>query len=356
MLESFFTSHAWRFAFDHGQVIAPGLKLYRNGSIGAYVHSNERCWAVDGDDLLLKNISGMTTVRFRAVDRDDVGILRMEGASTVSRGTHFVLERTTMPSLIPVTEDRGPRVEVTRLGASGPRRRNLVFVSAGPSSAHLSWPKYIAESDRNWDLFTNWYGEEAPPASLFGEYVAHQPRKHKLSSLYNVVASQPDLLDYDNFWIPDDDVETSWKDVNRLFNIFVRTNLSLAQPALRISTDCHVNHLVTAQDPLYFLRYTSFVEIMCPLLSRELLEACLPMFNGTGQPYLVDHIMAGIEGRIPGKTAIIDDVAVTHSRPLATNYDFAPLLEEGERLSSMYFNMTDRYDVIGGIMREKIVG
>jgi len=332
------------------------MKLFPNGSIGAYVHRNERCWELRGETLCFTDISGVATAKFVLSKEDDSGVCELEGASIATPGVLLRLERVNMPSL----KQGFPHAAfdaVELIKHEKKTRNNLVFISAGPKTCHTSWPKFIGEDDRNWDIFTSWYGEDLPESLPFGEYFCHQPRTHKLSALCNVVKSNPNILEYDNIWIPDDDIETSWKDINRLFNIFTRMGLSVAQPSLRVSSDCHINHPITQQDTRYIVRYTTFIEIMCPLFSQELLEACLPLFDGTGQPYLVDHIMMGIEGRQPGKAAIIDDVAVTHGRPMATNYDFGPLIEEGEKLISLYSNLrhTDRYDVIGGIHRDGVL-
>ncbi len=354
MRKEIFMQYAWKFSFADGNVIAPAMKLFGNGSIGAYVHRNERCWELRGNVLCLQNISGVTTAKFTLTHEDEIGVCQLDGVSIASPGVALRLERIRMPSLRDDTPADGMPAAVKIISGAKTSRKNLVFISAGPKTCHTSWPKFIDDEDRNWDIFTSWYGDDVPDQIPFGEFFCHQPRTHKLSAFCNVARHHPWLMEYENIWLPDDDIEVSWKDINRMFNIFDRTGLSLAQPSLRVGSDCHINHPITQQDTRYLLRYTTFVEIMCPLFSKDLLEACLPLFDGTGQPYIVDHLMMGVEGRVPGKAAIIDDIAVTHSRPMATNYDFAPLVEEGEKLVSLYSNLrhTDRYDVIGGIYRD----
>ena len=131
--------------------------------------------------------------------------------------------------------------------------------------------------------------------------------------------------------------------------------MALAQPSLSIESSSFPNHSITIQNRKYYLRFTNFVELMCPVFSQEMLKACLPVFNKTQGAYCLDHIWGGIEGRVPGRMGIIDDVAVTHTRPIGMNYDGSVAMKEGKKLSSLYFNIDDRYDVVGKIYRKNTI-
>lgn len=352
MNESYFSSYGWKLYLSDGRVICPSLKLYLGGSIGVYVNANERLWEIDGEQLRLKNISGVTTSSFVVLESDEVGVRRLVSSSSLGKPLQLLMERTVMPSLADVEAATMPSAELEVLQPARKRRNNLVFVSAGPGTVHYDWARYLSDEDRNWDLCTSWYGKERPEGRLPGEYFMHLPGCHKMSAFSSALMTHPHLHGYDAFWVPDDDIETTWRDINRMFNIFRRLDMSLAQPALRSSSDCYINHAITLQDTKYLVRYTTFVEIMCPLISREMAMACLQAFRGLGRSYYIDYVMMNIEGRIPSKAGIIDDVAVTHGRATAATYDATEVTERGKKLVQLYPNTSDKIQVIGGLLKE----
>jgi len=344
---------AWRLSRADGLVLAPALRFRNRGIVGGIISRWERAWELRDGCVLLQDISGVTTTRFEVREQDEQGATELRGVSRVVKSIEHVLTRVDMPSLdaTPVgNADDLASIGVIKNGRKG-RRSNLVIIRAGHASLHREWPRYLADEDRNWDLCVSWYGADLPAYAQESEYFFHQRRDMKFTAVANLLLTQPHLMQYDNFWLPDDDIETSWRDINRLFNIFNRARLELAQPALSDNSHSYVNHRVTTQVPEYFLRYCDFIELMCPMMSKELLEICLPTFRGTVHSFCLDHIWSGLQGRVPGRTAIIDDVVVTHSRPMGVNYDGGVAMDEGNRLAAMYC-IEGSYAVHGGISRD----
>lgn len=350
--EDYLKNNAWRMSRADGFVAAPAMRFRDRGIVGGFISKWERAWELRDRRVLLQDISGVTTTCLEVTEEDETGVRELRGFSRVAKTIEHVLTRVDMPSLdptVPGNAEDAASIGIVRNAKKG-RRPNLVILRAGNSSLHREWPRYLTDEDRNWDLCISWYGADLPDDLGESEYFFHQSRDHKFSAIANLLIHQPALLEYENFWFPDDDLETSWRDINRLFNIFRRTVLDLGQPALSRNSNSYVNHEVTGQSTEHHLRYCDFVELMCPLFSRELLQICIPAFRGTTWAFCLDHVWGGLQGRVPGRTAIIDDVVVTHTRPMGFNYDPGQAMEEGNMLASLY-GIEGSYAMHGGIAR-----
>ncbi|WP_411034596.1 hypothetical protein [Shinella sp. BYT-45] len=353
--ESDLFAGTWAFLRENGDSIAPVLRFLPNGVVGGYIHPFERCWALADGKLRFLNIYGQTTTEFGDHAEDEHGLLRLKGRSRVDPGTVHVLERAAMPSARDfgqAASDDVPQFRIAESVGRG-RRRNLVVLRANAHSLHTQWPANIGEEDRNWDLCISWYGRELPENLAGWEYFTHQPNDRKFSAIYKLFLEGSPLLDYENIYMPDDDLMTSWGDINKLFNIFRLGGFDIAQPSL-VPTS-YVTHPVTAQNPDYVLRYTSFVELMCPVFTRAFLRICLPTFEASFSGFGLDHIWSQLAGRVPGRIAIIDDIAVAHTRPPNKNYDVIAAIMEERSMAGLY-RSSKSYETFGGIGRKYTFG
>ena len=197
------------------------------------------------------------------------------------------------------------------------KRQNLVIVRAGDSSLHPEW--FVGAEARNWDIIVNYFGND--PEKYRGDDVVRIDSKGpKWPALYELIRNHADLIGgYERVWLPDDDLRCTCADVNRLFEIFEREKLELAQPSLR--ADSYVSHMVTLHNPRFHLRYTNFIEVMAPCFTRESLEKLLPTFNESMSGWGLDYAWPKLLGTAGERVAIIDDVQVLHTRPVgAANY------------------------------------
>jgi len=190
-------------------------------------------------------------------------------------------------------------------------RRNLVVVRAGKNSLHAQW--LDAGQDRNWDLVVSVYD---PDASFdHGEdVVVVKQRGGKWDGLY-ALFSQSDILSrYDYVWLPDDDIATSSSAIGAIFDAMRLYQLEVAQPSL--THDSYSTHFALMSCPGFFLRYTNYIEVMVPCLKTDLfqtiLEDCKTSMSGWG----LDYIWCRLSEHAYYKAAIIDQVAVHHTRPL----------------------------------------
>lgn len=116
---------------------------------------------------------------------------------------------------------------------------------------------------------------------------------------------------YDFIWFPDDDLEISTRSINTLFRICRRYHLSLAQPSV---SNSDVIHFFTRRRLYSVLRYVNFVELMCPLFSREALFKVIDTFAINRSGYGIDWLWA--ERLKKENIAVVDAVSVYHARKL----------------------------------------
>jgi len=227
-------------------------------------------------------------------------------------------------------------------------RRNLVVLRAGDNSLHPLWLESLAGAERNWDLCLSYYGDQPHVWEAQPEYFAAQ-KGSKYDGLSRLVEQDGFLWEYDYIWFPDDDLLIDGADINLMFALARQFDLALAQPSL--AAGCFVNHRITEQQSDFRLRFTSFVEIMAPLFAREALAVVAPSFGLNQSGYGLDHLWPALLGAPLNRIAVIDEVAMVHTRPMGANYDAAGASTEGWDLLDR-FGLCQNYTTYGGITRQ----
>ena len=162
---------------------------------------------------------------------------------------------------------------------------------------------------REWDLVVSYFGSD-PNRYREAGTVRIDDRGAKWPGLHALLCRENLWRDYDYIWLPDDDLAVDQASVNALFEITASSGLALTQPALSWSS--FYSHPVTIRHPSFSLRLTDFIEIMAPCFERSALETCLPMMADTLSGWGLDWVWP----RLVAGAAIIDDVTVTHTRPV----------------------------------------
>ena len=336
----------WSFS-SNGDVHAPYLKFRSDGRIAGHEHPDETGWTVRDRSIVLLDERGRASVMFDRGRMIDDGKRVLLGRKLFREQRSYELVETTPPHV--GQRPHRPAELIRRRGT--PPRRNLVILRANEASLHTAWTVDVDEEDRSWDLCTSFYG--APdnfPVDDFGEYAALQRDERKFQALRSLLISNPDLMNYQFFMFPDDDIAMSWSDVNACFHAMQRWGFELAQPSLH--RDGVINYENTRQDTRYHVRFTSMVEVMIPIMSRAALLACLPTFDLTRSGFGIDYAWAKILGGDKRQIGIIDDVAVIHTRATGTSYDMRAAYDEGDALSARY-GRTEWFqvNVRGGLVR-----
>jgi hypothetical protein len=195
-------------------------------------------------------------------------------------------------------------------------KKSLVVVRAGSKSLHQRWCE-IPYEDRDYDLIVSYFSDEA-----YNSFVAEDGveavllKGGKWDGLYQTLIDR-NLEGYDYFWLPDDDLDISAQDVNAMFAAMRHYGLRIAQPSL--SSESYFSHFVFSQCPGFVLRYTNYIEIMAPCMHRDVLQKALPLFQSTMSGYGLDYIWCRWAEAGAFRTAILDEIAMHHTRPVGKN-------------------------------------
>jgi len=193
-------------------------------------------------------------------------------------------------------------------------KRNLVLSRVGKDH-RLHGLLGIDPSVRNWDLAFSIYDENLQFQSDDCIDYVHHAKGGKWDGIYAFFQAYPEALDaYDYFWLVDDDIEATASQVDSLFRYVSAHAFEIAQPALTL--DSYYSHRLTLQCPKFAHRYTNFVELMLPVLSRTILKQALPLFRDSRSGLGIDWMWYRFASRPHESVAIIDFIAMPHRRPL----------------------------------------
>lgn len=200
--------------------------------------------------------------------------------------------------------------------------RNLVITPIGDRSVHRTW--LAGPDEPNFDLFLIYYGDGADTAQADAKYYLRR-KGFKWEHMHYVVEEHGQTLSqYDRIWCPDDDVACSTADVNLLFELFERYRLQLAQPAVARG-EFFFRGLTQRRGNL--LRYSPFVELMCPIFTREAFVKVQPTFVENRSGWGIDWVWTKYFTR--HEMAIIDKVGVHHTGQLGKGAHYKNLARLG---------------------------
>jgi len=190
--------------------------------------------------------------------------------------------------------------------------RNLVVLRAGSKSLHRNW----ISSKRSWKLAISSFDVDNAAAFPEADYF-HYFKGGKWDGIHAFFQTNPGLVDeYDQVWLPDDDIDSTSLDIETLFNLTAKYELEVAQPSL--TNDSYFTHPITLRNFATKIRYTNFVEIMVPVLNKEVLKTILPLFQFYGSGFGFDYIFGRVTSDPLCKCAILDEISVRHTRPVGS--------------------------------------
>lgn len=195
--------------------------------------------------------------------------------------------------------------------------KNLVIMPFGRKSLRSAW---LTDAEgRDFDVVLLCYHEmPGDPHISHPALTSYQLNDFKwwmIADLFERAAPQL-LAQYDNFYFIDDDIETDKESINFLFDCFERAPFRLAQPAL--TRDSFMSWKALRVQRLSGHRYVSSVELMCPLMKRDVLQALLPIFKVTKSGWGVDLLWGQqvLDKFGPDQIGVFDIVKVRHGRPV----------------------------------------
>lgn len=189
--------------------------------------------------------------------------------------------------------------------------RNLIITPTGNSSLFKNW----ISGKTNFDIALLCYEDIDFDLDQFTphHYRYNGEKWHIIKKF--IVENINFILSYDYFWFPDDDIDTDTDSINKLFRIHSDYNLSISQPSIIGPQSFNI----TKKHENCFLRYTNFVEVMCPMMDKQSLLLVFDSFDKSKSGWGLDLLWQKIL-QYPQNSAIIDEVSVTHTIPVGQNY------------------------------------
>jgi hypothetical protein len=200
--------------------------------------------------------------------------------------------------------------------------RNLIISPIGDRSVHQTW---IAGPEKsNFDLFLLYYGNGEDVAANDAKFYVRR-KGFKWEHLHYVAEEHAEVIEqYDRIWCPDDDIACDTAGVNQLFELFEQYQLQLAQPAIA-KGDFSFRGLTQQRGNI--LRYSPYVEVMCPIFTREAFLKVKPTFLENRSGWGLDWIWPKQFAR--HEMAIIDKVGIHHTGPLGKGEHYKNLAKLG---------------------------
>lgn len=219
--------------------------------------------------------------------------------------------------------------------------RNLVISPVGDNSKHPTWLK--GAQPRNFDLFLIYFGDN-PAYDFSGAEYTLRRKGFKFTLLdYALSEFESTIAQYDRIWLPDDDIAADADCINRLFRLFAQHRLQLAQPAISAG---EVSYESLRQAPNTVLRFTPYVEVMCPLFTRTALDKVKSLFLETQSGWGIDWVWSKWFEK--GEVAILDACGVHHTGKLLKGELYQKLKARGVDPFQEFDDCTARH---GGINR-----
>ncbi len=188
---------------------------------------------------------------------------------------------------------------------------HLVICRVGNGSLHRAW---IGDpATRSYDVWLDAWDDDTPWKGDAARVSLHR-NTPLCPGVAALVTERPEALEYEAVFFPDDDLEMTSADVERLFAIRRALGLDLMQPALRDGS--YVAHAITLENRSFDVRFTNFVEVMCALFSRAAFATCWTILAEDQTGWGVDAVWPKMLGNPHDRIAIVDAVTVVHTRPV----------------------------------------
>lgn len=191
-----------------------------------------------------------------------------------------------------------------------PRFQNVIFTSYSPSTSnHAKW----FTSERNYDVITCNYATNQ--ADLFADYTFHR-RGSKFQN-YKYLWDHSNISQmYTNYFILDDDILITPKDINYLFDILQRYNLYALQPSF--DRKSKYSHIITLKQKNSFMRYVNFLEVCVMMFNHRGMHLAMEIYDsrliGWGVDYLTLQYIAENVENSKKAFAIVDAVTCVNPK------------------------------------------
>lgn len=188
-----------------------------------------------------------------------------------------------------------------------------VFLQCGQGSLH---PRWLTDSPKPWHLIANCY-DDTHIGQISADLVLSQNLGTKFAALHRILEDHPEWLGpYEYVLLLDDDILATEDAITQAFRLTQDEGLHLAQPSLDPDSASTWSVLLTR--PASRWRPLSTVEIMMPLLSRDLLQMGSYLFGHSVSGWGLDFALGDLVSRHfgPGRVGVLDCVSLLHAKPI----------------------------------------
>lgn len=202
--------------------------------------------------------------------------------------------------------------------------RNLLITTFGEYNHLDSW----LNGERNFDVALINYDYHEDKYDLIKDCVYLDAfHTFKYPGIWDALWEEPRLLRYDYFWMPDEDIDISCGEINKMFDKMRTLNLDLAQPSVEKSNVSFPSWEQFIHKEALDVIMTNFVEVMCPLFSRDAIGKCLETFRKSESGWGLDLVWAKLVNN-GNNMAILNSIIVKHTRPVKEGGLYEALAEK----------------------------
>jgi len=191
--------------------------------------------------------------------------------------------------------------------------KNLLITTVGKYNHLDKW----LNGKPNFDVaLVNYDRHEDPPDLVYRCAYYDTFTTFKYPGLWDVFWDESRLLRYNYFWMPDEDIDLSCNEINKLFSRMGELNLDLAQPSIEKSDTSFPSWECFTHKENTDIIYSNFIEITCPCFGRDALGKCLGTFKESQSGWGLDLVWPNLIGDNGNNIAIINSIIAKHTRPV----------------------------------------
>jgi hypothetical protein len=186
-------------------------------------------------------------------------------------------------------------------------KKFLVFTSAGNNATINKW----FGENRDYDIAISWYGSDLNKRKYLkrNSDIFMDRKDGKFPNFKYLYNNNEFVRNYEAVWICDDDINLEVDKVNRLFEIIKEYDLYILSPSFDPNGKISWKSTIKQNDS--FMRYTNFIEMTCPVFSKEALRIIIPNFPDKLKGWGTDwYYMNLLDHKNTNKFAILDEFSV----------------------------------------------
>jgi len=193
--------------------------------------------------------------------------------------------------------------------------KNLLITTVGEYNMLHKW----MDGERNFDIALLNYDYHDVPPTLCSHLVWFDTyASFKYPGIYDMFWGEPRLLRYDYFFMPDEDIDISCGDINKMFDKARTMNFDLCCPSIEKSETSFPSWELFVNKPDVDVALVNFIEVMCPVFSSNALKKCLDTFKKSQSGWGLDLVWPKLIGDNGNNMAVIHSIIAKHTRKIST--------------------------------------